>query len=114
MQNRQKKFSFSKGDDDDDDNENERLKEIYAKKPYVPVSPTRLETIYSPNKKRNDKNVFSKRKISRTLTFKPSETQLKNRQKKAMRNWPFLFMVPNADEKLNKLLNITEVKTKRK
>ena len=87
---------------DDDD---EQLREIYAKKPYVPISPSRLETIYSPTKKRGENTVFGKRKVSRTLSFQPSETQLKKRRNKALRNWPFLFEVIDIDEKLDKLLN---------
>lgn len=92
------------GDNDSDDDE--QLREIYAKKPYVPFFPTKLETIYSPTKKRGECSVFSKRKLSRMITFQPSEARLKNRRKKAMRNWPFLIEVPDADEKLHKLLNM--------
>lgn len=92
------------GDNDSDDDE--QLREIYAKKPYVPFLPTKLETIYSPTKKRGECSVFSKRKLSRMITFQPSEARLKTRRKKAMRNWPFLIEVPDADEKLHKLLNM--------
>ncbi|XP_014774068.1 uncharacterized protein LOC106871855 [Octopus bimaculoides] len=75
------------------------LKDIYLQKNYKPIKAVQLETIYDCPTKKGINTLFSKKKMSRTLSFETNPVKLKNRRKKALKNWPFMFDVLDAADK---------------